>query len=78
MKQIFTKPQLVVMWLSGLIVSGILYLYSTKPYITSVGLPSTITDRNWVYLDWFQAYIIPIIIFAVLLIITLIPKKKEH
>lgn len=75
-KQIFTKAQLVVLWISGFIVSGILYLHSVKPYILTQGIPApeSIAVAHQ-YFDWFQAYVIPVIIFTVLLIITLAPKK---
>ena len=62
MKQIFSKVQLVILWIAGLMISGICYLYSVKPYITSYGLPSTISDPDYIYFDWFQAYIMPIVI----------------
>lgn len=79
MRQIFTKAQLIVMWLSGLIISGILYLHSIKPYISSRGIPIPEgTGFAYEYFDWFQGYVIPVIIFTVLLIISAIPKKKEQ
>jgi len=78
MRQIFTKAQLVVLWLSGLIISGILYLHSVKPYITNHGIPVPENPNiAYEYFDCFQGYVIPIIIITVLLIISLMPKKSH-
>lgn len=69
MRQIFTKAQLVVLWISGVISSFLLFNYSEKQYL-SLGAPT-----GEYYIDNFQGYILPIIIITVLFMVTLAPKK---
>lgn len=71
MRQIFTKAQLVVLWLSGIIISLVLIGYSKKQYL-ALGAPT-----GKYYTDWFQASILPTLIITGLLLVTLLPKKKE-
>lgn len=71
MRQLFTKVQLVVLWLSGIIISLVLIGYSQKQYLF-LGQPT-----GKYYTDYFQALIVPILIITGLLLATVLPKKKE-
>lgn len=62
MKQIFTRVQLVVIWVAGIIISWILF---NMPDYDYYGFP---------YNDLI-CLIVPIVIVATILVITLSPKK---
>lgn len=68
MRQIFTKAQLVVLWIGALSISTILYTYDIKKLEYRVGM------RPWTGIS---LRILPIIIITIVLMITLLP-KKEH
>ena len=68
MRQIFTKAQLVVLWISALSISTIFYTYDIEK------LEFTVGRRPWTVIS---LRILPIIIITTVLIITLLP-KKEH
>ena len=67
MRQIFTKAQLVVLWVAGIVVSLIFYTYDIEKYeYTTAMKPWTVTSFR----------IIPIVIITAILIVTLLPKKQ--
>lgn len=68
MRQIFTKAQLVVLWISGIIISLMFYTYDIREFeYTTIKTPWTVISFE----------ILPVMIIATILIITLLP-KKEH
>lgn len=68
MRQIFTKAQLVVLWIGALSISIILYTYDIAKLEYKVGM------RPWTVIS---LRILPVIIITTVLIITLLP-RKEH
>ena len=68
MRQIFTKAQLIALWIGALSISIILYTYDIKKLEYKVGM------RPWTVIS---LRILPIIIITIVLMITLLP-KKEH
>ena len=72
MRQIFTKAQLVVLWVSGIAISIILIIYSRKPYLVR-GYPT-----GKYYTDWVQMWIFPALIITGLLLVTFMPREPKQ
>ena len=72
MRQIFTKAQLVVLWISGLLICFVLISHTMEQYGYGSGHIVLAEKRLWI------GEILPILIVTMLLIVTFIPRKNKE